>query len=188
MKKDNQKINLVRDMIRMIGDNPERNGLKDTPQRVVKMWTEIFRGYNKKNKPVVTTFDNNSDGIRYDQMIVDSGYFFSYCEHHMVPFFGKYYFAYIPDKKIIGLSKVARMVDYFSARLQIQERLVKDVVDELEKILQPKGIALVIQARHLCKEMRGVIKYNGEMTTSDLRGAFRKNESTRMEFMNYIKN
>jgi GTP cyclohydrolase I len=80
------------------------------------------------------------------------------------------------------------MVDYFSARLQIQERLVKDVVDELEKILQPKGIALVIQARHLCKEMRGVIKYNGEMTTSDLRGAFRKNESIRMEFMNYIRN
>lgn len=188
MKKDNQKINLVRDMLIMIGDNPERNGLKDTPQRVVKMWSEVFRGYNKKNKPVVTTFENNSDGIMYDQMIVDSGYFFSYCEHHMVPFFGKYYFAYIPDKKIIGLSKVARMVDYFSARLQIQERLVKDVVDELEKILQPKGIALVIQARHLCKEMRGVIKYNGEMTTSDLRGAFRKNESTRMEFMNYIRN
>lgn len=188
MKKDNQKINLVRDMLIMIGDNPERNGLKDTPQRVVKMWSEVFRGYNKKNKPVVTTFENNSDGIMYDQMIVDSGYFFSYCEHHMAPFFGKYYFAYIPDKKIIGLSKVARMVDYFSARLQIQERLVKDVVDELEKILQPKGIALVIQARHLCKEMRGVIKYNGEMTTSDLRGAFRKNESTRMEFMNYIRN
>ncbi|MDD3998787.1 MAG: GTP cyclohydrolase I FolE [Candidatus Shapirobacteria bacterium] len=188
MKKDNQKINLVRDMLIMIGDNPERNGLKDTPQRVVKMWSEVFRGYNKKNKPVVTTFENNSDGIMYDQMIVDSGYFFSYCEHHMVPFFGKYYFAYIPDKKIIGLSKVARMVDYFSARLQIQERLVKDVVDELEKILQPKGIALVIQARHLCKEMRGVIKYNGEMTTSDLRGAFRKNESIRMEFMNYIRN
>lgn len=188
MKKENQKTNLVKDMLRMIGDNPERNGLKDTPRRVVKMWDEVFRGYNKKNKPVVTVFDNNSDGIMYDQMIVDSGYFFSYCEHHMIPFFGRYYFAYIPGKKILGLSKVARMVDYFSARLQIQERLVKDVVDELEKTLQPKGIALVIQARHLCKEMRGVAKYNGEMTTSDLRGAFRKNESTRMEFMNYIKN
>src|SRR5680860_277478 len=188
MKKENKKINLVKNMLIMIGDNPDRNGLKDTPQRVVKMWGEVFRGYNKKNKPTVTTFDNNSDGIMYDQMIVDSGYFFSYCEHHMIPFFGRYYFAYIPDKKILGLRKVARIVDYFSARLQIQERLVKDVVDELEKILQPKGIALVIQARHLCKEMRGVAKHNGEMTTSDLRGAFRKNESTRMEFMHYIKN
>lgn len=175
------------DILISIGENPDREGLKDTPKRVVKMWQEIFRGYDQKQKPIITTFDNNTDGIFYDQMIVDSGNFFSYCEHHMVPFFGKYYFAYIPNKKIIGLSKVARIVDFYSARLQIQERLVKDVVDELEKVLQPKGLALVIKARHLCKEMRGALKHDGEMITSDLRGAFRKNGVTRMEFMNFIK-
>ena len=184
-KDDNRKI--VKAMLGAIGEEPDRQGLRDTPDRVVKMWKEIFRGYDKKQKPSITIFDNNTDGVHYDQMIVDSGYFFSHCEHHMVPFFGKYYFAYIPDKKIVGLSKVARIVDFYSARLQIQERLVKDVVDELEEVLKPKGIALVIKARHLCKEMRGVLKRDGEMITSDLRGAFRKREPTRMEFMNYIK-
>ena len=187
MKNKKDIKNIVIDMLSAIGEDPSRQGLKDTPQRVGKMWKDVFRGYDHKQKPLITLFDNNTDGINYDQMIVDSGYFFSHCEHHMVPFFGKYYFAYIPDKKIIGLSKVARIVDYYSARLQIQERLVKDVVDELERALKPKGIALVIKARHLCKEMRGVLKHDGEMVTSDLRGAFRKREPTRMEFLNYIK-
>jgi GTP cyclohydrolase I len=187
MKTNNSKEKIIIEMLTAIGENPNREGLRDTPKRVVKMWQEIFRGYDHKQKPKITTFDNNKDGIFYDQMIVDSGHFFSHCEHHMVPFFGQYCFAYIPNKKIIGLSKVARIVDYYSARLQIQERLVKDVSDELEKILQPKGLALVIKARHLCKEMRGALKNSGEMITSDLRGAFRKNEPTRMEFMNYIK-
>ena len=187
MKNNYNKEEVIKDILNIIGENPDRQGLKETPRRVVKMWQEIFRGYDEKQKPSITTFDNNSDGVCYDQMIVDSGHFFSHCEHHMVPFFGTYYFAYIPDKKIIGLSKVARIFDFYSARLQIQERLVKDVTDELEKTLQPKGIALVIKARHLCKEMRGALKHNGEMVTSDLRGSFRKNEPTRMEFMNYIK-
>lgn len=151
------------------------------------MWEEIYRGYDSKKKPNITVFDNNNDGVHYDQMIFDSGHFYSHCEHHMLPFFGDYYFAYIPDEKIIGLSKVARVIDFYSARLQIQERLVKDVVDEIERALQPKGIALTIKARHLCKEMRGARKCDGEMITSDVRGAFRDNESTRMEFMSYIK-
>lgn len=174
-------------MLRALGENPERQGLKETPRRVAEMWKEIFAGYDTKQKPKITTFDNNTDGVFYDQMIVDSGHFFSHCEHHMVPFFGTYHFAYIPDKKIIGLSKVARIVDFYSARLQIQERLVKEVVDEIERVLQPRGIALVIKARHLCKEMRGVSKHNSEMITSDVRGAFRKNEATRMEFMNFVR-
>jgi GTP cyclohydrolase I len=104
----------------------------------------------------------------------------------MVPFFGTYYFAYIPNKKVLGLSKVARIVDYYAAKLQVQERLGKEIVDELEKELKPKGIALVLKARHLCKEMRGVKKINGEMTTSDLRGAFRKEPETRAEFISFI--
>ena len=177
---------IVRSMINAIGDESDRIGLKETPERVVKMWKEVFRGYDLKQKPKLTVFSNNEDGISYSQMIVDNGYFFSYCEHHIVPFFGKYYFAYIPGETIIGLSKVSRIIDYYSAKLQIQERLVKEIVDELEQTLKPKGIALVLRGRHLCKEMRGVKKFGGEMITSDLRGAFRKQESTRMEFMHFI--
>ncbi|MBU1519072.1 GTP cyclohydrolase I [Patescibacteria group bacterium] len=143
MPKINQeKEKVVRNILKLIGENPYRAGLKDTPKRVVQMWKEIFRGYDPKLKPKLRTFLNGENGVAYNQMIVDSGYFFSYCEHHMVPFFGQYYFSYIPDKKIIGLSKIARVIDYYSARLQIQERLVKDAVDELEKALKPKGIGL----------------------------------------------
>jgi len=182
-----EKEKVVRNILKLIGENPDRAGLKDTPKRVVQMWQEIFRGYDPKLKPKLRTFLNGEDGVAYNQMIVDSGYFFSYCEHHMVPFFGQYYFSYIPDKKIIGLSKIARVIDYYSARLQIQERLVKDAVDELEKALKPKGIGLVIKARHLCKEMRGAKKNRGEMITSDLRGSFIKEPSTREEFMHLIK-
>lgn len=178
---------IVRDMLVSIGENPNRQGLIDTPKRIVRMWKEMFAGYQKKNKPVITTFQNNKDGVSYSQMIVDTGYFYSHCEHHGVPFFGSYYFAYIPNKKIMGLSKVSRVVDYFSSRLQIQERLVKEIVDEIEKVIEPKGIALVIKARHLCKEMRGVKKIEGEMITSDIRGKFREDSATRNEFMNIIQ-
>lgn len=174
-------------LLEIIGENPKREGLRDTPSRVVKMWREIFRGYDESQKPKITVFPNNNDGVHYDQMIVDTGYFYSHCEHHTVPFFGKYYFAYIPNKKILGLSKVARLVDFHSAKLQVQERLGKEILDDLEKELKPKGIALILKGRHLCKEMRGVKKVNGEMTTSDLRGVFRKKLEVREEFINLIK-
>jgi len=182
---ENDKF-LVQQLLATIGENPEREGLKDTPSRVTKMWKEIFRGYDETQKPRLAIFDNNNDGIAYDQMIVDTGYFYSQCEHHMVPFFGDYYFAYIPDKKILGLSKVARIVDFYSAKLQIQERLVKEIVDELERELQPKGIALVMKGRHLCKEMRGAKKVNGQMITSDLRGVFKTEDSARAEFLSLV--
>lgn len=178
---------VVKQMLKMIGDDPTRTGLRDTPGRVVGMWKEIFRGYDPAEKPKLTTFHNNEDGIQYSQMIVDNGYFFSHCEHHILPFFGQYYFGYIPGERIIGLSKIARIVDYYSAKLQVQERLVKEIVDEFEKILKPRGIALVMRGRHLCKEMRGVKKFGGEMITSDLRGSFRKHESTRIEFLQFIE-
>lgn len=177
---------LVQQMLASIGDTPSRTGLIDTPTRVRKMWKEMYYGYDKSRAPKITVFPNNEDGMSYDQMIFDSGYFFSSCEHHMVPFFGQYYFAYIPNKDILGLSKVARVVDYCSAKLQVQERLTKEIADTLEGPLNPLGIAVVIKGRHLCKEMRGVKKINGQMITSDLRGVFRDKLEVREEFMRFI--
>lgn len=183
-KTDSEDI--VTRQIEFIGDNPKRKGVIDTPRRVVKMWKELFRGYDTKQKPTITIFDNGEDGITYDNMVVDTGDFYSYCEHHMVPFFGQYWFAYIPDKKIMGISKVARIVDYYSAKLQIQERLVKEILDAIEKEVEPKGLALVMKGEHLCKTMRGV-KKKGEMITSDLRGSFKNEHDCRAEFMRFVK-
>jgi len=177
---------LVVRQLEFIGEDPKREGLIDTPKRVIKMWKELFKGYDKKQKPRMAIFENGHDGLQYDEMIIDSGDYYSQCEHHMVPFFGKYWFAYIPDKKILGLSKVARMIDYYSAKLQIQERLVKEVLDEIESQIKPLGIALVMRGRHLCKEMRGV-KKKGEMITSDLRGVFKDKPEARAEFMRFVK-
>ena len=114
-----------------IGENPDRPGLKDTPTRIAKMYKEIYRGYNKEKEPKVTVFPNGTDGVKYTQMIIDTGDFYSQCEHHNQPFFGNYWFAYIPDSdgNILGISKVARFVDYFSAKMQIHERFTKEIVD-----------------------------------------------------------
>lgn len=176
----------IREILVAIKENPDRQGLKETPKRIVEMYKEIYKGYDLSQKPSITVFDNGKDQVVYDEMIFDKGYFFSMCEHHMLPFFGEYYFAYIPNKKIIGLSKIARLIDFYSARLQIQERLTNQVVDEVEKAINPKGIALVMKARHLCKEMRGIKKVNSEMVTSALKGAFKKNIHTREEFLRFI--
>lgn len=177
---------IIKLYISAIGDDPNREGLKDTPKRVTKMLQEVFQGYFKYTKPKITVFNNGNDGVWYNQMVIDTGYFYSYCEHHMIPFFGQYYFGYVPDKKILGLSKVARIIDWYSSRLQIQERLTKEVVDEFNKLLKPKGIILILKARHLCKEMRGVKKVNGEMITSEVRGVFEKEINTRQEFLSLI--
>jgi len=183
---------LIKEILIKIGENPDRPGLKDTPARVCKMYKEIFRGYDPLQRPSISVFKNGSDGITYDQMITDTGDFYSYCEHHMVPFFGRYWFGYIPDAagNIIGLSKVARIVDYYSARLQIQERLVQEIVDDLwmelsKNAVRPIGMGLVIKGEHLCKTMRGV-KKKGEMTTIKLKGAFLDNAIVRHEFLNNI--
>lgn len=180
----------LKDIFRFIGENPDRAGLKDTPQRIIKMWMETMRGYDPEQLPKVTTFDNGSDGIGYNQLITDSGNYYSNCEHHFVPFFGQYYFGYIPHKqgKILGLSKVARVVDYFSARLQIQERLCSDIVqylfDELKKGSEypPLAIGIVMKGEHLCKSMRGA-KKQGIMTTSCLWGNFESDKLIRKEFL-----
>ena len=123
----------IRELLEYIGENPDRTGLRDTPDRMLRMFREIFRGYDPAQKPEITTFPNGQDGIVYDNMVVDSGTFYSVCEHHCRTFFGEYWFAYLPNPKgrILGLSKIARAVDYCAARLQVQERLVHDVVEML---------------------------------------------------------
>ena len=168
--------NLIKEILIKIGEDPERQGLKDTPKRVAKMFKEIFRGYDLSQKPILTDFENHEDGVSFSGLIKDSSYFFSHCEHHMVPFFGECHFAYIPNKKIIGASKIARIIDFHSAKLQIAERLCKDVLDDIEIAIQPKGSILLMSARHLCKEMRGVKKFNSPFTVIDARGIFESNK------------
>lgn len=180
------------DLLQYIGEDTSCEGLKETPDRILKMWKEIFRGYDKIQSPKITTFQNGIDGIIYDNMIVDSGDYYSLCEHHSMPFFGQYWFAYIPNPhgKILGLSKIGRVVDYCAAKLQIQERLVSDVVsiiqDALGSEFPPLGIALVMKGRHLCKEMRGARK-KGEMTSSFLTGLFKTDIALRNEFISITR-
>ncbi|MFA5355244.1 MAG: GTP cyclohydrolase I FolE [Candidatus Paceibacterota bacterium] len=170
-----------------IGEDLDREGLLDTPKRMAKMWKEMFYGYDPKQKPKVTVFPNGKDGIVYDEMITDEGYFYSFCEHHSVTFFGNFFFGYIPGANVIGISKISRIVDYYAARLQVQERLVLDVVNDLDNILKPKGCGLVMKGRHLCKEMRGVKKRDTSTTTTALRGCFQNDIATRTEFLGRVQ-
>lgn len=180
---------LVKEILVEIGENPDREGLQGTPGRVARMYDEIFRGYKAK-KPNITTFNNGADGITTNQLITDRGDFYSHCEHHVVPFFGDYFFAYMPSPtgKILGLSKVARIVDFHAAKLQIQERLVKNIVDDLWDALcedgaeKPLAMGLIMRGEHLCKTMRGA-KKKGQMTTSELRGDLVTNHAMRQEFL-----
>lgn len=180
-------------LLEAIGENPQREGLKGTPDRIARMYEEIFRGYNLESKPRMAVFNNGRDGIVFDNMVTDTGPFYSMCEHHMMPFFGRYVFAYIPSAKgkIIGLSKIGRLIDWHCARLQIQERLVSDIVKDITEILSrdaepPLGVALFMEGEHLCKTMRGV-KKQGKMSCTYLTGAFRENAQARGEFFNTIK-
>lgn len=181
----------IRELLEFIGENPDRPGLQETPDRMLRMFGEMFRGYDPSQKPVITTFPNGQDGIIYDNMVVDSGTFYSVCEHHCRSFFGDYWFAYLPNPKgrILGLSKIGRVVDYCSSRLQVQERLVQDVVSMLTDALgtefPPFGMALMMRGRHLCKESRGVRK-SGWMTSTCLTGSFRRSDRVRQEFLSYV--
>ncbi|WP_308745210.1 GTP cyclohydrolase I [uncultured Bacteroides sp.] len=161
----------VRTILSYIGDNPEREGLQGTPERIMRMWKEIFRGYNETQAPKITTFTNGTDGISCTGVVADSGTYYSMCEHHMMPFFGKYWFAYIPNPKgkILGISKIGRVVDYCAARLQVQERLAQDVVTMIVNALgeehPPLAVGVIMEGEHLCKTMRGV-KKQGKMRSS----------------------
>lgn len=180
---DSVQSNLIR-LLEYIGDNPEREGLIDTPNRIIRSWEEIFAGYNQSPADYLTTFD--SDG--YDQIIISKHIeFFSMCEHHMLPFVGKAHIAYIPDTKIIGISKLARLLEVYSRRLQIQERIGDQVTSALMTYLEPKGAACILEASHMCMQMRGVNKQQSVMTTSSMKGVFMEDARARSELMDLIR-
>ena len=175
----------IREIIVELGEDPEREGLLKTPERVERSLRFLTRGYHQNLEDVVNgaLFEAESD----DMVIVRDIEFFSMCEHHMLPFFGKCHVGYIPNKKIIGLSKVARIVDMFSRRLQVQERLTKEISHALMDILDAEGVGVVMDAQHLCMQMRGVEKQNSITTTSSMLGSFRRELATRNEFTRLIR-
>lgn len=178
---------IVTRLLEFIGEDPNRPGLVETPARVIRMYKEFFQGYDPGRRPKMTKVKNGDDGVFYDEMLQDEGYFFSFCEHHIAPFWGQFYAGYIPDQWILGASKIDRIVDYHAGKLQIAERLVADIVDDLEQELQPKGIILVMRARHLCKEMRGIKKWNAPYEVRAVRGYFAENRNNcKMEFLSRI--
>ena len=175
----------IREIIVELGEDPEREGLLKTPERVERSLRFLTRGYHQNLEDVVNgaLFEAESD----DMVLVRDIEFFSMCEHHMLPFFGKCHVGYIPNKKIIGLSKVARIVDMFSRRLQVQERLTKEISHALMDILDAEGVGVVMDAQHLCMQMRGVEKQNSITTTSSMLGSFRRELATRNEFTRLIR-
>ena len=182
-EKQREKMqDLIRQEIEFIGDKPEREGLIDTPKRVVKSWSELYCGYKQSPEEILsTTF---TDCNNYDQMILLKDIdFYSTCEHHILPFFGKACVAYIPDKKVVGISKLARLVDCFARRLQIQEVMTSEICNTITKVLRPKGVAVLVEAQHFCMVSRGVKKPNAKMVTSAMSGCFKTDPSTRNEFL-----
>ncbi len=174
----------ISEILAKIGDDPKREGLKDTPRRVAKAYDKLFGGYKQNPENCLTVFD--SEG--YDEMImVKDVQFYSTCEHHMLPFFGVAHIGYIPDKKIIGLSKIPRMVEVFARRLQNQERLTQQIANTINDTLKPKGVGIVLEAQHLCMMARGVEKAGTNVTTSSFTGLFRKDHRTRNEFLQLLK-
>ncbi len=176
---------LYREILEKVGEDPERQGLKDTPNRAAKAIQFLTKGYTENIDEVVNNalFDSDSSEI----ILVKNIELYSLCEHHLLPFIGKCHVAYIPDGKVLGLSKVARIVDVFARRLQIQESLTKQIADTIQKYTQALGVAVVIEAQHLCMMMRGVQKQNSVMTTSYVLGEFHEDPSTRNEFFSLIR-
>lgn len=175
----------VKKLILWAGDDPEREGLLDTPARVVRSYEEFFNGYQQDPRELLAkTFKEVED---YDEMVVLRDIEFeSHCEHHMVPFIGHVHIAYLPDKKVVGISKLARLVDAYAKRLQIQEKMTAQIANTLNDILQPKGVGVVIEATHQCMTTRGVHKRGVVMQTSHMLGRFRKDQRTREEFLHLI--
>jgi len=174
----------VREILKEIGEDPNREGLKDTPGRVQRLYKEITSGYHEDPKDIINGAIYNMD---YDEMVIIKDIeYYSLCEHHMLPFFGKAQVAYIPKKKVIGLSKIPRIVEVFARRLQVQERMTVQIANFLNETLKPKGVAVVVNGYHLCMAMRGVRKSDANMLTSSMLGAFRNDERTRAEFLSLI--
>lgn len=175
----------IRQILLQIGEDPEREGLRDTPARVKKSFEFLTRGYRQDVHEVINNayFEAECD----DMVIVKDIEFYSMCEHHMLPFYGKCHIGYIPTGKVFGVSKLARLVDMFARRLQLQERLTKEIAETIQETIQPEGVGVVMEAQHLCMIARGVQKKNSVMVTSAMLGSFRREQATRNEFMHLIK-
>ncbi|MGI6251340.1 MAG: GTP cyclohydrolase I FolE [Anaerolineaceae bacterium] len=173
-------------ILKAIGEDPNREGLLKTPERIARAYAEILSGYRTDPK---TLINQALFGVDYDEMVIIKKIeFYSMCEHHMLPFFGHAHVAYIPKGKVIGLSKIPRIVEMYARRLQIQERMTKQIADFIVKTIHPLGVGVVVEGQHLCMMMRGVKKEQARMTTSAMRGTFRTRMDTRMEFLNRISN
>ena len=184
MNKDTDFENAVKQMMQHVGEDPSREGLMDTPKRVRKAYEYIYGGYKENPKEILekALFTTTND----EMVLVKDIEFYSTCEHHLLPIIGRVHVAYIPDGKVVGLSKIPRVVNVFARRMQIQEQLTEQIADSIMDTIQPKGVAVVVEARHMCMEMRGVQKINSTTTSSALRGLFKKDEKTRSEFFSLI--
>ena len=182
--KDNQFENAVKTMMTHVGEDPNREGLLDTPKRVRKAYEFIYGGYKENPQEILESalFTTSND----EMVLIKDIEFYSTCEHHLLPIIGRVHVAYIPDGKVVGLSKIPRVVNVFARRMQIQEQLTEQIADAIMHTVKPKGVAVVVQARHMCMEMRGVQKINSTTTSSALRGLFKKDEKTRSEFFSLI--
>jgi GTP cyclohydrolase I len=176
---------LVRKMIVQLGEDPDREGLRRTPERYEKALKFLTSGYQQNLESVM---NGATFSVSYDEMVVVKDIeFFSLCEHHLLPFFGKAHVAYLPSKRVLGLSKVARLVNMFARRLQIQERMTSQIAEAIESKISPEGVGVIIEARHLCMQMRGVEKQHGQAVTSAMLGSFRHNKQTRDEFLSLVR-
>ena len=176
--------NSIRETLVLIGENPNREGLRVTPDRVARMYNELTSGYHEDPVRLINGALFNAD---YEEMVVVKDIdFYSLCEHHLLPFFGRAHIAYIPSGRVIGLSKIPRVVEMFARRLQVQERMTVQIVEFINEVLHPHGVGVVVEGSHMCTIMRGVKKANALMTTSHMLGNFRNNAKTRSEFMNHL--
>lgn len=176
---------IIKDLLSALGEDPDREGLKRTPARVKESFAFLTEGYRQDPRKLI---ENSVFSDRHEEMVLVKDIpIYSLCEHHLLPFFGKAHVGYIPNERIVGISKIARMVDLFARRLQVQERMTNQIADTLMEFLKPKGVGVVVEAEHLCMQMRGVQKRGTSVITSAMLGAFRKRPETRAEFMNLIK-
>jgi GTP cyclohydrolase I len=180
-----EDLQAVRRLLAYIGEDPDREGLLETPARFLKAWEEYTRGYRINPEEILKSFEDGAQ--RVDEMVIVRDIpVYSLCEHHLAPFFGKAYVGYVPDKRILGLSKISRLVEIFGRRLQVQERLTNQIADALDTHLKPLGVAVVIECRHMCMESRGVRHTGTATVTSALRGSIKANADTRREFLSLI--
>ena len=180
-----EELDAVRKLLAYIGEDPNREGLQETPARFLKAWQEYTRGYREKPEEILKSFEDGAESV--DEMVIVRDIpVYSLCEHHLAPFFGRAYVGYVPQRRILGLSKISRLVEVFARRLQVLERLTNQIADALDTHLQPLGVAVVIECRHMCMESRGVRHTGTATVTSALRGSIKTNPDTRKEFLSLI--